>query len=198
MEDFKALWREQNIRKPDLEDLRLTAAAFTKSQARRIIKMNVMLITTTIAILIIWYRYEPQFLTSKIGIVLIILAMAIFLTAYNKMFTRLKKSANTMSNADHVSYLIEIKNREKFLQTTMMNLYFMMLSVGIALYMYEYAVRMSMVLALVVYGVTALWIAINWFFFRPRTIRKQRREIDGLIEKFSEINDQLTDSERKK
>jgi len=35
--------------------------------------------------------------------------------------------------------------------------------------------------AIVAYGITTLWMAFNWFYIRPRQIRKSESKIDGVI-----------------
>jgi uncharacterized membrane protein YciS (DUF1049 family) len=57
--------------------------------------------------------------------------------------------------------------------------------------MYEYASRMTFLNLCLAYGITLSWIAFNWFYLRPRKIKKQQSKINSLIEKFEEINHQL-------
>ena len=132
-------------------------------------------------------------LTTKIGIVLVIVAMVIFLTAYNQLFMNFYRLDNNMTNSEYLQSLYLLKNKQKFMQTTMLNLYFILLFVGICLYMYEYTSRMEVLYAVTTYAVTLAWIAINWFYLRPKTIKKQQAKINGLIDKFEEINNQLKD-----
>ena len=81
------------------------------------------------------------------------------------------------------------------MHTTMMNIYFALLSAGLALYMFEYTRRMSLVAGVVAYGVTAAWILVNWFYFRPKQIKKQQAELDKVIAKMESINGQLEESQ---
>ena len=48
----------------------------------------------------IWYYYQPQFLSTKIGIVLIILAMGIFVYSQNQSLGALKDTNTTTSYHD--------------------------------------------------------------------------------------------------
>ena len=48
--------------------------------------------------------------------------------------------------------------------------------------------------AILTYTVTLAWIAFNWFYLRPKTIKKQQGKLDELINKFEEINNQLKES----
>ncbi|MCS4303256.1 hypothetical protein [Chryseobacterium sp. BIGb0232] len=189
--DFKNIWKQQTSKKPNIEELLNTLKKFKNENLRKLILANLLLIATSLCIAFIWYRYQPQLISTKIGIVLVILAMVIFLLAYNRMFMIFYKIDNTQSNSDYLQNLYRVKNKQKFMQTTMLNIYFMMLFLGICLYMYEYASKMSSVYAILTYAVTLLWIAFNWFYIRPKTIKKQQGKIDGLINKFEEINNQL-------
>lgn len=191
--DFKNIWKQQTSNKPDLKELLEKLKKFKNENLRKIIIMNTLLITTSLGIAFIWYRYQPQLITTKTGIILVILAMIIFLFAYNKMFMVFYKIDNTQSNSEYLQSLYTVKNKQKFMQTTMLNTYFIILFLGICLYMYEYASRMTFTSAVIAYASTFSWIAINWFYIRPKTIKKQEAKIDGLINKFEEINKQLKD-----
>ncbi|MFP3834006.1 hypothetical protein [Chryseobacterium sp. SIMBA_028] len=189
--DFKNIWKQQTSNKPNVEELLSKLKKFKNENLRKLILTNLLLIATSLSIAFIWYRYQPQLATTKIGIVLVILAMVIFLFAYNKLFMIFYKIDDTQSNSDYLQNLYLVKNKQKFMQTTMLNLYFIMLFLGICLYMYEYTSRMTLIYGILAYGLTFIWIGINWFYLRPKTIRKQQVKIDGLIDKFEEINNQL-------
>lgn len=191
--NFKALWQQQSVSEPDMKDLMNRLHQFKQSNIRRLIKTNILLIATSLFIGFIWYYYQPQFITTKMGIVITILSMVIFLFVYNKMFTLFNKIDNTSDNTHYLQNLIVIKGKQRFLQHTMMNLYFTMLMAGICLYMYEYTARMTMTAGIITYAVTLAWIAFNWFYLRPKTIKKQQAKLDDLISKFEGINKQILD-----
>ncbi|MGH1519808.1 hypothetical protein [Chryseobacterium sp. JK1] len=189
--DFKNIWKQQTSNKPNLEELLGKLKKFRNENLRKLICSNLSLIATSLFIAFIWYYYQPQMISTKLGIVLVILAMIIFLAAYNRLFMTFYKIDSTQSNNEYLQRLYVVKNKQKFMQTTMMNLYFIMLSLGICLYLYEYTSRMTLFSACLAYGITLLWIAFNWFYLRPKTIKKQESKLDGLISKFEEINNQL-------
>lgn len=189
--DFKNIWKQQTSPKPNIEELLHKLKKFKNENLRKIILINFLLIATCLCIAFIWYRYQPQLISTKMGIVIVILAMVIFLLAYNKMFMVFYTIDNTQSNSEYLQNLYLIKNKQKFMQTTMLNGYFIMLFSGICLYMYEYTSKMSSLSGVLVYAAALLWIGFNWFYIRPKTIKKQQEKIDGLINKFEEINNQL-------
>lgn len=191
--DFKNLWKQQTAEKPSIEELLGRLKKFKNENIRKLVVTNILLIITCIFIGMVWYHYQPQMLTTKIGIILVIVAMIIFLTAYNQLFMNFYRLDNNLTNSEYLQSLYLLKNKQKFMQTTMLNLYFILLFAGICLYMYEYTSRMRFIYAVTAYVVTLAWIAINWFYLRPKTIKKQQAKINGLIDKFEEINNQLND-----
>ncbi len=110
------------------------------------------------------------------------------------MFMVFYKIDQTQSNSEYLQSLYVVKSKQKLMETTILNLYFMMLFLGICLYMYEYTSRMTLGAGILTYAITCAWIAFNWFYLRPRTIKKQQEKLNELINKFEEINNQLKES----
>lgn len=88
---------------------------------------------------------------------------------------------------DYLNALLKVRNREHIMQTKLMNLYFILLSAGIGLYMYEYTLKRSFIFGVVVYSVVLLWIGFNWFFLRPRMIEKNKRKMEDLIKQIKKL-----------
>lgn len=189
--DFKDLWKKQSISQPSINELLAKLKHFKKTSLRRLILTNAMLIATCVLILVIWYYYQPQFLSTKIGIVLNVAIMAIYLLVYNRLFDAYKELDNTDSNAAYLQKLIAIKTKQKFLQSKMLSIYFVVLGLGTCLYMYEYASMMSFLWGFFVYAVLLFWMGFVWFYLRPRQIVKENSKIDTLIDTFQRINNQL-------
>jgi hypothetical protein len=189
--NFNDLWSGQKIVQPNPDELILKVDKLKKANTKRIVYTNITLVLTSVFICFIWYYYQPQFITSKIGIVLAVLAMLSFIVASNSSLVLYKKLDAGESNQQYLKTLLLIKEKQQFMQTTMLNLYFLFLSVGLSLYMYEYVSRMSTLMAVVVCGVTALWFLFNWFYLRPKQIKKQEAKLNEIIAKFEDIQGQL-------
>lgn len=189
--DFKDLWKKQTVSQHNIEDLMARLKQFRKAGLRSLWKTNIMLFATSAFIIFIWYYYQPQFISTKIGIVLVILAMIMYVTVYNGLLQIYKDIDTTQKNQEYLQKLILIKRKQQFMQSTILSWYFVLLLSGICLYMYEYASRMTVFYALITYGVTLLWIGFNWFYLRPKQIKKQQAKINHLIAKFEDVNLQL-------
>ena len=193
--NFNELWAKQKTGEPNKEDLLSKINKFKKSNLKRLIITNLLLIITSLFIIFIWVYYQPQMITTKIGIILTILAMVIFVIANNQSFALFRKTTNTQSNSEYMKNLIAIKAKQQFMQTTMLNLYFVLLSTGIGLYMYEYTQLMKAFWGIFAYGITSIWILFNWFYLRPKQIKKQQSKLDEIIGKFKMLNEQLNEKE---
>ncbi|MBP1223409.1 hypothetical protein [Flavobacterium sp. 1355] len=189
--DFKDLWKKQSVSQPNLEDLLARLKQFKKAALRSLWITNVLLIATSIFIAVIWYYYQPQFVSTKIGIIITILTMMMYLTIYNRLLNAYKNIDSTQTNQEYVQNLISIKKKQHYLQSTILSLYFVLLTIGLCLYMYEYASRMTVFWAIFTYAMTLFWMGINWFFIRPKQIKKQQAKINSLIEKFEDVSNQL-------
>lgn len=189
--DFKDLWKKQTVSQPNIEDLMARLKQFKKEGLKSLWKTNILLFATSVFILFVWYYYQPQFISTKIGIVLAIAAMVMYVAVYNGLLNVYKNIDANQTNHEYLQKLIEIKKKQQFMQSTILSWYFVLLMAGICLYMYEYAARMTVFYALITYGITLLWIGFNWFYLRPKQIKKQQEKINQLIDKFEEVNEQL-------
>ena len=193
--DFKNLWKQQSVSPPNMEELLSKVKHFKSVSIRKLVITNVLLIATSVFIGFIWYRYQPQFISTKIGIVLIIFAMALYLFVYNKLITFYKNIEGNQSNSEYLQNLISIKAKQHYLQSRVLSLYFLLLGSGLGLYMYEYTSRMTILWAIVSYTITLGWIGFTWFYLRPKEIKKEQNRINTLISKFEAVNNQLNTNE---
>lgn len=189
--DFKELWSKQAAPVPNKGDLLLKINRLKTSNLKKIIYTNTYLLTTSLFIIFIWIYFQPEFITTKIGIVLTILAMAIFLVVYNRSIPLYKKINDNQSNREYLKSLLAIKSKQQFLQNRMLSIYYAMLSLGISLYMYEYASRMTLFGAILTYVISFSWIAFCWFYIRPKQIRKEEEKIAPIINWLKEANKEL-------
>jgi hypothetical protein len=189
--DLKKIWNNQKIETPKVEIIYAKANTLKSRNFLKLIVVNITLLLTITFIGFIWYYYQPELVTSKIGIVLTILAMIIFLLPYNKQFPLLYKTKTEPNSKEYLQQLIKLKEKQTFQRTTMLSIYFIILSLGIGLYLFEYVSRMTITWGIITYAITILWFAINWFYFRPKTITKQNAKLNKLLVEFEKLNNQM-------
>jgi len=189
--DFRKIWNKQNIETPEVEILYNKAKKLKSRRLLNLIAVNITLILTTTYIGFIWYYSQPDLASTKIGIILIISSMIIFALPYNKQFRLLAKNKTEPNSKEYLQKLTKLKEKEKFQQTTMLSAYFLILSLGIGLYLFEYVSKMTITWGIICYAFTILSIAINWFYLRPKVITKRNTKLNKLIVEFEKINDQM-------
>lgn len=191
--DINKLWNQQIIvAAPNKEELLKKAGSYKNKLRLRIILSNLLLVATAVFIVLVWATYHPEMLTTKIGIVLVIIAIAAFVVTSGSRLQFLFKSDEENDTSTYLKQLILLKQKQDFLQTTMMTFYFIVLSAGIYLYMIEYTLQMTLFWAIFTYAITTAWFAFNWFYTRPKTAKKNTKVLNEMIEKLQQINNQFT------
>ncbi|RZJ72168.1 hypothetical protein [Flavobacterium sp.] len=189
--DLKDIWQKSQPEMPNIKEVLAKATQFQNNFKRKTIGANLLLLATTAFVIwVIWY-YQPQMWTTTVGAVLTVLSLVIFIGFSTKMLWVPKPLDESQDAKKAISSLRKLQKDQALLQTTVMNLYFLFLSAGILLYMIEYAMKMPLAMAILVYVLTATWFVFNWFVIRPKTIRKQREKIEAVIASLEQIQGQF-------
>jgi hypothetical protein len=192
--DLKKIWNTQKIETPKVEILYTKANKLKSRSFLRLIVVNITLLLTITFIGFIWYYYQPELITTKIGIILTILALIIFLLPFNKQFSLFTKKKKTEHNSkEYLQKLIKLKEIQVYQQTTMLSIYFIILSLGIGLYLFEYVSKMTTTWGIITYTLTIIWFAVSWFYLRPKAITKQNAKLNNLLVEFKKLNNQLNE-----
>lgn len=189
--NLKELWNTQPVPESDQSGLVKKIEKHKATGLKKVFLLNVLLLGTITFVVLIWIYFKPQLWTTKIGIVLTILPMVIALIFHNRMIPLYKKTDESQSNADYLNNLLEIKSKENTIQTTIMNLYFSLLSAGFLLYLYEYTALMPFYWGIFAYAIVVLWIGFNWFVLRPKVIKKNRDKIEDFIKQLENIRSEF-------
>lgn len=120
--------------------------------------------------------------------------MCIVVMFNRKMISLYKALDQKQTNRDYLNNLLVLKEKESFMQTKVMGLYVILLSVGIVLYMYEYTLGWTLAFRVMAYSVLFLWVAVNWFVLRPVMSERSRRKLDALIKQVERIKSQMEES----
>lgn len=190
--DFKKYWNKKKIETPAPKEIIRKANEYKRKTRFKLIAANLVLLATCMFISFIWFYYQPEFLTTKLGIVLCIVAMLVYLLFHNTLAPLLINHSLELDSKAQLKQLITLKRKQRFQQTTLLNGYFILLSLGLGLYMYEYVIRMTLPWAIFSYGIVLFWIALNAFYFRPKIIKKQQTKLNELIAQLKDLNEQLT------
>lgn len=191
--ELKELWQQTRPKHPvDIAETIGFVKGYHKKEVMKTVIAFIIMTATFGIILYVAISYQSQLVITKIGFGCVLLGIVGFMLLMTNMVSVFFKKENATN--DNKAYLIQMKEfqrRQSFIHTTGVSVYFILLSVGLALSMYEIT-RRNVTFAVGVYLVTGAWIALNWFYFRPKTIRKQKQKIGEVINKLERIEQQLS------
>ena len=189
--DLKQLWQQHHADAPNVNEIITTASGFNRKCRRRILAGNLLLSATMMFIIwVIWY-FDPQLWTTKIGALVVLSAILLAIFQSFHMFALARPFAPTLDVVQAIDRMRRFRQKQHFVQTTVMSAYFLLLGSGLVLYSMEYAMKMNATLAVIFYSATALWIGFNWFYIRVKTIKKQRANVDSVLASLESIASQF-------
>jgi hypothetical protein len=190
--ELKELWQQTGSKHPiNIAETIAFVKGYHKKQVLKTIGAFIMMLATFSIILYVAISYESKLIITNIGFGCVLLAIAGFMLLMTNMVSVFFKKENTTDN--NRICLIQMKKfqqKQSFIHTTGISIYFILLSMGLALSMYEIT-RRNVTFAVGTYIVTGAWIALNWFYFRPRIIKRQKQKVDNIIDRLEKIEQQL-------
>ncbi|HOZ74984.1 MAG TPA: hypothetical protein PLS51_02010 [Flavobacterium sp.] len=194
--NFKEIWQSQEA-KPiaNADEIAAKAKGVKRSAMLKIVLGNLLLLLTMAFIIWVVVYFEPKMISTKIGALVIVAGLMMQIIASSKLIPLLRKNDAAQNHSDYLQQLLLLKKKQAFLETTIMSLYFILLGIGLGLYMVEYALMLSVANRWLYCGLTFLWMAFAWFYLRPRTIKKQRQKLDDAIAQLERLEKQLNEKE---
>jgi len=185
--DLSRIWKKQPSVSPDYNDLLNRIRGYKKGNMRKKIISNISLVATILIILSIWFLYDASTVYPKLGMSLIILAISISLIKFNQFYRTFNNLDKGLNNNEYLKTLLEIERKQKSIQVNFMNIYFILLSIGLLVYMYEFSLRMNNTTAIAAYGLTFGWITFVWIYLKPKMAKKQNAKLEKLVNSIQNI-----------
>lgn len=186
-DELKNMWQNTNSNLPSAEVILMENE---RSRKKMIQKNAIGIITLGLTFCFITYigfYYDFELSTTKLGIIIILMSICLGIFFNTNLIKLLIKKVDALvDNQNYLNQLKEIRNKQRQIQTTGISVYFLLLTTGIMLYMYEFAKR-DLTFGIIFYSITLAWIAFNWFYLRKRIIKKQQAEINKQIENIENL-----------
>lgn len=191
--DMRALWKGQPAPVADLDAMRKRIRRFALRRIGEACAVIVLMMTAIAAGVLIWTCWPPRLMLTRVGIVLACAGFMLPVWSYGRAL-RLYYGLNPdCSNRDYMDRLLKIKREEYRQRHAVLNLYFLLLSLGFALYSYEYAFSRSFCFGVTACSILLLWIALNWFVFRPRLLKRRSRSFSDFMKCVERCRNQLSE-----
>ncbi len=192
-DEIKGLWQKA-VPENDMPDPSVIISkveAVRKRSLRRNIFSITLLILTFCFIVWIAFGYDFELITTKIGLILVLMTilLGIFfnIICLNRLSDKLDITTDTNS---YLQKLISFRNKQRLIQTKGISVYFAMLTAGLTLYEIEFAVR-DLTFGIIYYSLTMGWIAFVWFFLRKRSTAKHEKQLNEQISMLENITGSL-------
>lgn len=189
--DIKSLWKGQQAPVADLSVIRKKIKRFRLRRIGEAYAVITLMILAIVFGAIIWICWTPLLTVTKMGIILLSIGFMLPALSYGRLLRLYYRLKIDSTNIDYIDNLLRIKKREYRQQHLILNLYFFFLSIGFALYGYEYTFFHSFYWGIIAYSILLLWIALNWFVLRPRIIRKRKHKFYDFMRYIESHREQL-------
>lgn len=187
--DLKALWHKQEVDSmPDIKALYKKVDGIKRATRVRILMQNLILLTVSAIVIYVGFNIVNAKYTTKIGVVLMVIAMLTYLFVQNRLIPVLFKTNIAMSTHEYLEQLISIKRREDFLNRIMIHIYFALLCIGIGLYFVQFV--HTILSGVLLYGLTLSFLILTWFL-QPRGAKCRQKVLIETIARLEEVNRQL-------
>jgi len=185
--NFQEIWNQKNTDIPDIKEIKERAEKYRKKEVLKNIGLIALLVLCAVLVITIWIFIDLSFFSTRLGIILVILAVCSYAFLVYQNVNILNKVNTSATNQEYLMAMKKTEQQQIYMQTKGLGLYYLTLSLGFTLYFYEFALKMSWEGSLLTYGLTFLWFAISWFFIRPRQIKKQKEKISAVISSLEKL-----------
>lgn len=189
--DFNKLWNQKKGPEKNPSGLKNALKKVKRKKISRIIMLVFLLLCTIAFLLLIRNTYTPKLFTTELGYFFILSAIVMMLLIYSRVINFQKHQQPDIDSRRFLHSLENIYKLEFFISGKIIRWYFILLSLGVCLVIYEFVIPMETSLKILTYALTIGWLAFNWFYIKPQIIKKRQKEFHQINEKISALKKQL-------
>lgn len=187
-DNIQKLW--QAGKENDLPDV-VAIISQIKKVRRKLIRKNVtgviILCLTFLWVGFIGWYYHFEKWTTRAGVLIILITIIIGVVFNSRLLQLLLRQGDpTLDNKMYLDQLIRFRNTQRLIRRKGMMWYYIFLTVGICLYMVEFAER-SIYFGIAAYTLTLGWICFSWIYFNKKVSRKKENELSEQIDKLAKV-----------
>jgi len=103
--NFKELWKNQPSSTPDIATLNASLNTYKRKNLRNMILAFASQLIPIIVCILIWIYYDSAYITTKLGLSLIIVGILLFLFNYSSFLSNFQRINTSASNKEHLQNL---------------------------------------------------------------------------------------------
>lgn len=156
-------------------------------------KQASILVFIGILILALMFSFEEKLQTLPIMAAMIIISSMCFLQAALMFYNARKISQieETKTPSIHLQQWLNFREFQKKQRHWNMPVYYILLSVALAVYLFELLKEAEIWKMILTFGVTYSWMLIAYFYFGRREVKKQDAKMDNIIAELKELETQF-------
>ncbi|PZU86970.1 MAG: hypothetical protein DI529_08035 [Chryseobacterium sp.] len=185
--NFQNLWKQKEINVPDSTKIIKKADAYKKNQMLFSVLLSIQLLATIGVISWVWISLSHLHLLTKTGLVMILLALVFFSFLNLQKINILNKINPSLNNQDYLKKMKSLQQKQIYMQTKGLNIYFILLFFGMCFYMLEFVQRMTPLWGMIVLSITLGWMFFVWFYIKPVRRKKQEQKIKDVIQSLESL-----------
>ncbi|GAA5092744.1 hypothetical protein GCM10023210_22110 [Chryseobacterium ginsengisoli] len=185
--NFQEIWNSKKTEVPNIDEIKSKADQYRKKELLITIRRLLSLTVTAIVMIIIWNTIDFKMFTTRLGIILLLVALGLYIGLFSQNFNVIRKINPSINIQEYLASLKKLQQQQVYMQTKGIGIYYLIISIGFVFYFYEFASKMSWFGAVLTYGLTFIWFAVSWFFIRPRQIKKQKEKISVVISSLEKL-----------
>lgn len=190
--DIEFLWKTSiPIEVPNVDKIINKAAKDNKSIVNKILLQVLLMSLAFINIVWVGYFFEFQYISSYIGMALMLVCIAVFSILRFKQARFLQKVDFTISPAILLKKYEAFHQHQKWLNTVGTRWYTILLNIAFGFYFYEmiYKAPLSLTVKIIILCVYIAWMLIATLWIGKKSICKEHERINDIIKKIKEMQE---------
>jgi hypothetical protein len=187
--NFEEIWKQRKTDIPDIAEILSKSNAYKKKQMLISLLLILALFADFGIVAWVWFSFPELHFLTKAGIMLLVIAIVFFIFQNLQKMKIINKINPATSNQEYLKQMKILQQKDLYLQTKGISIFYIFLSLGIAFYLFEFAERMSVFWGFFTYFITFGWIFFGWFYIRPIKIRKQQKKIQDIISSLEKLEE---------
>jgi len=188
-DDIGNLWQRQEV-KANMPEASQIIKKIEKMRRKLVVKHTigiVLLMLTFIYTAPFLFVYEFELITTYIGIVIVLMSIVLGIAFQNQLIGIILPKSDVLTNPrKNLEQSLIYQARLRYLNKTGVSTYYILLSLGLTLYIYEFASR-DLWFGILIYAITGAWALFSWFYLRRRSIERQQKKIDEHIDALRKV-----------
>lgn len=190
-DELISVWKEQKANSLSSEQVLSNINAKRNKMALKLFLSVLLMLLSVVVMILVWVSIDFKQISTHLGITLMVTLVFIYAIIMLKGVLTIKNNNNLLTPKEHIQQLKEIKKSQLLMSKYYINIYFLVLLLGLLLYYNEVLAEASMMFKIIAYSITIAWLLYAQFVMNKKTTQKNQAKLDEMISSLENIEEQL-------